>query len=213
MTTISHPRTAVYVDGFNLFYGSLKKTSNKWLDIDALCRAYLKTNDIVFIKYFTALVGARPNDPQQTVRQQTYLRALATIPHLEVIHGHYLSHTVKARLAKPLPGVGAYVDIIKTEEKGSDVNLATHLLHDAHLNKYDIAVVISNDSDLLAPIKIVRNDIGKQVGVLNPQKNPSRVLLANTDFFKAIRAGALASCQFPNILSDSHGVIQKPPVW
>ena len=47
-----------------------------------------------------------------------------------------------------------YIEVIKTEEKGSDVNLATHLLYDGFRNDYDIAVVISNDSDLLEPIKI-----------------------------------------------------------
>ena len=67
-----------------------------------------------------------------------------------------------------------YARVIKTEEKGSDVNLATHLLHDAHIGRFDVAVVISNDSDLLEPIKIVREQLHKRVGILNPHRNPSR---------------------------------------
>jgi hypothetical protein len=68
----------------------------KWLDLDALCRIYLDTtkNDIQKIKYFTALVKPRPHDPDQGLRQQVFLRALKTIPHLEIIYGHFLSHVV-----------------------------------------------------------------------------------------------------------------------
>lgn len=208
-------RTSVYVDGFNLYFGSLKKTQYKWLNILNLCQAYLPGNNITSIKYFTAQVSARPNDPQQPARQNAYLRALGTIPCVEIIHGHYLSHTISARLANPPPNGGSkYVDIIKTEEKGSDVNLATHLLHDAHLDRYDIAVVISNDSDLLAPIKLVRSDLNKMVGILNPQKHPSRALLPHTDFMKQIRPGALAASQFPNQIVDQNGnLIHKPAGW
>ena len=163
------PRTSVYIDGFNLYYGALKGTPFKWLDLRALCQAYLPNNDIDHIKYFTARISARPNDPLQPARQQAYLRALSTIPVVDIIYGHYLSHKVKARLANPEPGKNPYVDIIKTEEKGSDVNLAAHLLHDAHLDRFDIAVVVSNDSDLLEPIKLARGELGKSSVLNNPE--------------------------------------------
>ncbi|HDR9070516.1 NYN domain-containing protein (plasmid) [Burkholderia aenigmatica] len=208
------PRTAVYVDAFNLYFGALKRTPHRWLDLAALCKAYLPNNDITAIKYFTAKVSARPNDPQQPARQQAYLRALETLPTVSVIYGHYLSHEVKMRLATPPANGSAYVSVIKTEEKGSDVNLASHLLHDAHLNRFDIAVVISNDSDLCEPIKLVRADLKKIVGVLNPHKNPSRAILPHIDFIKQIRGKALAASQFPDQLKDGQGnMIQKPAGW
>lgn len=208
------PRTAVYIDAFNLYFGALKGTPHRWLDLAALCKAYLPNNDVIAIKYFTAKVSARPNDPQQPARQQAYLRALGTLPTVSVVYGHYLSHEVTARLANPPAGGSAYVRIIKTEEKGSDVNLASHLLHDAHLNRFDIAVVISNDSDLCEPIKLVRKDLAKQVGVLNPHKNASRAILPHIDFIKQIRGAALAASQFPAQLQDAQGnVIQKPAGW
>ena len=106
-----------------------------------------------------------------------------------------------------------YARVIKTEEKGSDVNLATHLLHDAHTGKFDIAVVISNDSDLLEPIKIVRQQLRKTVGVLNPQKHPSRAILPHIDFIKQIRPGALQASQFAGTLSDQYGTFTKPATW
>gem|GEM_PF-4279841 len=94
-------RTYIYIDGFNLYYGQVKGTPYKWLDLDALCRAYLsaKTNNILKIKYFTAIVKPRPKDPDQGVRQQIYIRALKTIPHIEIIYGHFLSHEVNMPLA------------------------------------------------------------------------------------------------------------------
>ena len=204
------PRTSVYIDAFNLYFGALKGTPFRWLDLEALCRVYLPRNDIVSIKYFTANVSARESDPQQPIRQQAYLRAISTLPTVSVVYGHYLSHVVSARLANPPTSGSPYVKIIKTEEKGSDVNLATHLLHDAHLNRFDIAVVVSNDSDLLEPIRLVRQELKKTVGVLNPHKNPSRAIQPHVDFYKPIRQGALQQCQLPEMLTDSRGTIRKP---
>jgi len=205
--------TNVYIDGFNFYYGALRKTPHRWVDPAKLCQLLLPKNTIGEIKYFTALVSARPNDPDQPVRQQLYLRALATLPNVSVHFGHFLAHEVMMPLVVPPGHPQKYVKVIKTEEKGSDVNLATHLLHDAHTGKFDIAVVVSNDSDLLAPIKIVRQELHKQVGILNPQKNPSRAILPHIDFIKQIRQGALSAAQFPTTLTDAKGRFTKPAVW
>ncbi len=79
-------KTNVYIDGFNLYYGCLKGTLHKWLDLDAFCRASFPPprNQINHIRYFTGHVTARPNNPLQPRRQQIYLRALRTIPHLTI---------------------------------------------------------------------------------------------------------------------------------
>lgn len=172
-------RTNVYIDAFNLYFGALKGTRWKWLDLEALCRRLLPGNDIRRIRYFTALVTARPHDPGQPVRQQTYLRALRTNPKITVHLGHFLSNPVTLPLADdPM----RFVRVLRTEEKGSDVNLATHLLCDGFTNDYDAAVIVSNDSDLLEPIRIAKNKLNKKVGVVSPQAEgpPSRVLLILT---------------------------------
>ena len=106
-----------------------------------------------------------------------------------------------------------YAKVIKTEEKGSDVNLATHLLHDAHMGRFDVGVVISNDSDLLEPIRLIRSELNKKVGILNPHPNPSRALLPHIDFIKQIRAGVLGASQFPATMTDSVGIFTKPSAW
>ncbi len=200
----------IYVDGFNLYYGALKKTPFRWLDIAKLCRIMLPRDTINQIKYFTALVNPRPTNPNQLTRQQIYLRALQTIPNLEITFGHFLTHEVKMPLAPPKSG---YVKVIKTEEKGSDVNLALHLLSDGYKNAYDVAVIVSNDSDLLLPVQFVKKELGKMIGILNPQKHPSRVLIANADFVKNIRPGVLSNSLFPTTLTDSRGSFRKPPTW
>ena len=205
--------TIVYVDGFNLYYGALRRTPHRWLDIDKLCTLLLPKNQIAQIKYFTALVSARPSDPDQPVRQQTYLRALGTLPKVAVYLGHFLSHEVTMPVAIQPGQPLTYVKVIKTEEKGSDVALATELMNDAHLGNFEAAVLITNDSDLLPPIKIVRYQLGKKVGILNPQKNPSRALLPHIDFIKKIRPGVVAASQFPPTLTDVHGLFTKPACW
>ena len=106
-----------------------------------------------------------------------------------------------------------YVRVIKTEEKGSDVNLATHLLNDGYKKDYEQAVLITNDSDLLEPIKIVRTELNLPVGLLNPHSRPSRALLPHVNFLKQIRSGVLAASQFPPRMTDSLGTIHKPSSW
>ena len=138
---------------------------------------------------------------------------LRTLPNFEIHLGHFLTHTKALPLAHPVPGLPPIVTVIKTNEKGSDVNLATHLLHDGHCDRYDTAIVVSGDSDLLAPIRIVMEELGKTVGVLNPQKRPCRVLVKQSTFYRHIRQGILAVSQFPVHLSDTNGNFHKPPTW
>jgi hypothetical protein len=156
---------------------------------------------------------ARPHDPQQPIRQQTYLRALRTIPNLEIILGHFLTYEVSMLVAGSPVNAPQYVRVVKTEEKGSDVNLATHLLMDGFRNDYEMAVLVTNDSDLLEPIKVVRYDLNLPVGLLNPHKRPSHALLPHATFIKQIRKGVLAASQFPVTMTDKQGTFRKPASW
>jgi uncharacterized LabA/DUF88 family protein len=163
----------------------------------------LPSNDVVQINYYTARVGARIGDPDQPARQRAYLRALGTQSKVRAHLGHYLSHGVWMRLETRPTGGPKFVRVIKTEEKGSDVNLATHLIRDAYENEFEVAVLITNDSDLLAPVDLVRNRLGKTVGVLNPQKHPAIALTTTATFIKTIRSGVLRASQFPDELQDA----------
>lgn len=108
---------------------------------------------------------------------------------------------------------GTYAKVLKTEEKGSDVNLATHLLSDAALGKYDQAIVILSDPDLLMPIRFCRTLFGKRVGLLNPHQRQSQVLAREADFVRPIRPGVISASQFSSKLFDTIGVINKPATW
>jgi len=99
-----------------------------------------------------------------------------------------------------------------TEEKGSDVNLASHLLPDAFKHACDIAVVISNDSDLRVPIRIAEQ-LGVRVGVINPHPPEYRSRVLKGTFFKQLRPSVLADCQLPGTLTDPSGTIHKPAGW
>lgn len=147
-------RTCIYIDGFNLYYGAVKGTPHKWLDFKATFAMLLQPHhQITAIKYFTAQVSGK-RDPQQPVRQQTYWRALqASTPEFQLYKGTFLTHPVTWPLAQPLPGQ-RYATVLKTEEKGSDVNLAVHLLNDAWQDGYDCAVIVSNDSDLAEAMRL-----------------------------------------------------------
>jgi uncharacterized LabA/DUF88 family protein len=208
-------KTIVYIDAFNLYYGCLKNTPYRWLDLNKLAINLLPKDEIYQIKYFTAKVSARPRDPDQPVRQQIYLRALETLPNLTIKYGHYLTTKVWMPLVTPING-REVAEVFKTEEKGSDVNLATHLIHDGHKGAYELAVVISNDSDLVEPIRIVKDELGLNVGVFNPQmksKHPSVQLQKTATFFKQIRKSHLEQSLFPDQLQDAKGVFNKPPSW
>jgi hypothetical protein len=116
-------------------------------------------------------------------------------------------------LAHPAPDGGRFARVIKTEEKGSDVNLASQLVSDAYEDHFDVAVLITNDSDLLMPIEIVRRRLGRTVGLFNPQRRAANVLRNAASFLRPIRAGVLRAAQFPDRLVDANGPFQKPRSW
>jgi hypothetical protein len=206
-------KTYVYIDGFNLYYRALKNTPYKWLNVATLCQLLLPRNQIQQINYYTAHVTARPNDPGQPMRQQTYLRALRTLPHLSIVLGTFLTSEVWALKAGNPPSQIEYVKIVKTEEKGSDVNIASHLLRDGFQQRYEAAVLITNDSDLVEPIKIVRQELGLPIGILNPSQHPNPTLVRAASFIRSIRAGVLRASQFPLTLTDQAGTFSKPAAW
>ncbi len=203
-------KLSVYIDGFNLYYGCLKNTPYRWLDLHKMCSFLFPHDEIVKIKYFTAPIKIRnDSDPDRPNRQQIYLRALRTIPNLEIIEGFFLSHEVSMKLAK---GKG-YAKVVKSEEKGTDVNIATHLVHDAHNKSFERAVVISNDSDLVTPIHIVAQDLKLPVTVISPFDRNNIQLKSAATNIKQIRKGLLGASQFPEKLQDDIGDFYIPEKW
>lgn len=206
--------TNVYIDGFNLYYGCVKGTPWKWLDLEAFCRTLMPQEQIRTIHYFTARVSGRL-DPSAPTRQNTYLRALATLPSVEVHFGSFLTNNVWMLLADPPLRGPRKAQVVKTEEKGSDVNLAATLLMDGFRRAADTVVIVSNDSDLTEPVRLARYELGLRVGVINPHPANKRSLTLSREahFFKQIRPAAVRSSQFPPTLVDATGTFHKPTSW
>jgi len=207
---IVRKRAIVYVDGFNLYYGSIKGSPYRWLDLGKLADLMLPNQDVIHVKYFTAIV----DDPKGSVRQQLYISALESDGRTSVYRGHFLSHPKRRPRRQPCEQCGEkYPEVIITEEKGTDVNLATHLVFDACSDAFDVAAVISNDSDLATPIEFAINKCGKTVGVINPHQVAARTLSKAAGFYKKLRPGALAASQFPASFSVGDRTFTKPKTW
>ena len=205
-------RTYVYVDGFNLYFRALNRrntTGLKWLNLETLCKSYLMNHDILKIKYFTASVSGR-YEPDKPLRQQAYLRALRTLPTVEIIYGKYALNDDKIKISRD-----AKILWEVPEEKRTDVNIGAHLINDAHLKRFDTAIIVSNDSDLAEVLRLGRDELGVSVGLLNPAEDSNTELLkyANQNELYKIRENAVRGAQFPDTFTDKKGSITKPATW
>ena len=207
-------RTIVYVDGFNLYYGALKDTPYKWLDLPLLFKNMLQPHhEIQLVRYFTAKVSDSRGDPAQSQRQDKYLTALQKYRtnDLEIHFGHFLTHEIRLPLVHP-KGKQKMARVWKTEEKGSDVNLAVHLLNDAWTGKCDCAVVVTNDSDIAEAMRLIKEQQKIRIGLVTPGKRKrSKQLKHHADFIQRVRAGALRKSQLPSPIPQTD--IYKPPNW
>jgi len=215
--------TNVYIDGFNFYYGCVKNTSYKWLDFSKFCSLLFQQHTINRIRYFTARIQTIPGASLETnkrikasiQRQSTYLRALKTIPNLSIHEGYFQTKTTQMPLTSPIEGYNKkLVAVEKTEEKGTDVNIATYLLIDGFKRDYEMAIVISNDADLVEPIKLVKSELNLRIGIRHPYFNNHVSELSQVaEFYKPISEGILKASQFPPVLSDAAGRITKPAQW
>jgi uncharacterized LabA/DUF88 family protein len=212
----------VYIDGFNLYYGACRRADRKWLDVEALCARLLPNDELGEIAYCTATIKKDVSNPEKQDRQRLYLGALRTLPRVRIHLGRFVVRRVSGNLVVPCPTEPTKAVVETFEEKGTDVNIASLLLKDGYENRYDSAVVISNDGDLKMPIQIVRSDLNKIVTVINPILNPTKVrsaalspnpLPANARFIQ-MRPVDLETSQFPNELrSRKGGRLVKPAAW
>lgn len=203
-------RANVYVDGFSLYYSALRGTPYKWLDLRRLCRLLLPNDRIHRIRYHTAIPIYEWNDVVKGQRLQAYVRALRTLRGLTVHYG--TSRAEGGRL--PLPGSRTETEfVIARRTKGTDVQLASLMLADGFRGDYEVAVVVSTDSDLALPMRLVRRQLQLPVGLLKPGDWYANELVRAATFWKPIREGVLAASQLPEQLTDEHGTITKPSAW
>lgn len=213
-------RTIVYIDGFNLYYRQLKKKRHlRWLNLKLLCDYTLGSKaKVERINYYTARVSSKISQDSPR-HQNTYISALETIPEISIHYGNFLINEKWAALAQPAKEQKLFLpwpDVVrvrKIEEKGSDVNLGVHLVRDAFMNKFETAVVLSNDTDLVEPIRIVAEDLKLTVGLISPVSKPADDLVKYTKFVRRIRLGHLRKSQFPDHLILGDETLSRPEKW
>jgi len=214
-------RVNCYIDGFNFYYRVYKNRNrkhslqySKWLDLRALCDRLSGQNDLGDVYYCTADVHSKRDDPGQSARQQVFLNALGAKGEVEIVKGQFRART-KYGIPTDIERYGSgKIEIQIFEEKGSDVNLATLLVRDGFLGRYDQAMVISNDSDLSLAISTVVNEITKPVHVVSPDTWVTNDLKAAASSNGVLNVKLLRQCQLPNPVIDANGnALHCPTSW
>ena len=129
--------------------------------------------------------------------------------------GHYAARGAgkkrRRKASAPLPDA-VIAEFHTMEEKGSDVNLAAHLLNDAWKGLFEAAAVISNDTDLLTPIRMVTAERGKPVIIVCPGRwQVAPKLRGAASRVRHIRPAMLRAAQFPDKLPGT--AVSKPTGW
>ena len=210
-------RVAVYIDGFNLFYGLKSKRQGRrgrrwpcyyWLDVRQMSEKLLRTNQkLVLVRYFTARVHHDANDPGKVNRQNTYLEALQTLPDATLHEGYFVEKTRTCHHCR-----SKYKDY---EEKMTDVNIAMELLTDAQDDLFDTAIIVSADGDLAGPVTAVcRRYPGKRVVMAFPPDRNSVRLLKLASGFVRLRQNTVRTSQLPPRMTGVDGqLIRRPHKW
>jgi len=202
-------RILFFVDGFNVYHAlddDPKYHKYKWLDYSTLAKRFVsKQNQIVDIFYFTAYAHW---NPAKTARHQLLVRALMATG-VKVVFGKFKNRDHECRLCK-----GTYSTF---EEKQTDVNIAIKLFQSAINNDFDIAIIVSGDSDLTPAIEAVKATFpAKQIGLVVPIGRRAKELTSVCDFRIKMKEMHLKTSQFPDtiVLDPAKNIVlQRPPSW
>lgn len=215
----SPKRAMVYIDGFNLYFGlrTDRLTHLLWLDVAALSRGIVgEQRSLVAVKYFTAVVsGPLKLDSKEEAeertkkrsRQNTYLSAIKTLSGVEVVEGKYQSMLRHCSQCKK--------HYYRHEEKKTDVNIASAIIRDAVLDRFDIAYLVSGDADLSPAIKVAKELAPSKdfVAAFPPRRYGNELKnVCGGSYF--IKKRLLEACQLPDfVISRKSQKLSRPPEW
>lgn len=219
MTDKPPQRVACYIDGFNLYYGMRDSKFRRflWLDLCGLARSLLLPHQtLASTKYFTSRIsGWKPSDRPEhkesmnarRKRQATYLDALASVDGLKIYEGQFLAKTTKCNHCRH--------EWPSAEEKMTDVNIATEMIVDAYANRYDVALLISGDSDLVPPIRAIREHLSHKIMMVAFPPGRSSIDLKNATHGQfLISKGHLKRNQLPKEVTSKSGFkLKRPESW
>ncbi|MBN8853637.1 MAG: hypothetical protein BGO55_12060 [Sphingobacteriales bacterium 50-39] len=199
-------RLNVYIDGFNLYFGMVNSglSSCKWLDVQSLAMNIKSDSHILNeTKYFTSRIS---NNPDKQKRQNIYLEALQTTS-ISIMYGQFRNQPMKCTQCSYF-----WYD---SKEKMTDVNIATSMMTDAFTDNFDVAFLISGDSDLVPPVAAIRSLFPqKEIWVVLPPGRESNALKKVASGSFVLGKKKLQQSQLPNEVTSKYGmVLKKPPSW
>lgn len=224
-------KTIVYIDGYNLFYGCLKHSKDKWLDLyklffQRILHAQSPSCQPVSLKFFTADIRAKIASNGQAAQhaQQAYHRALMQLypDYVRIIKGYYALEKACLPIYQQPPNKTARVDVWKLEEKQTDVNIALEAYRDTAKGLVQQLVFVSNDTDLAPALAAIREDFADQVkiGVVLPIRKSTHGRPGNEQLSqyadwtrRYITDEELADCQLPVKIPTQKKPIIKPEYW
>lgn len=226
-------KVTIYIDGYNFFYSLKRSFSGKkyfWLNYKKLIRNILPDDcRIEHVKYFTAYA---PWDEEGMPKHKAYVRALQKFWH-QIIEWRYqnISKTFK-KIIHPVSKIAFEPELRKLEsytkdgftpvlleystyeEKKTDVNMAIHIVADGLSDEYDIAYILSGDSDIVPAIEMVKK--------LKPEKQFVSVYLSNTkgrnmkqktDSHILLKEEDVAGALLPDQIILKSMIIERPEDW
>jgi uncharacterized LabA/DUF88 family protein len=200
-------RVIAYIDGFNLYFG-LRSANWKryyWLNMKALAKNLLKGDQaLAFTKYFTSRVSYPVHKER---RQSTYIEALETLSDFSIHYGHFQANPQTCRKC-------GHQDLVPSE-KMTDVNIAVEMMSDAFQDQFDVALLISADSDLSAPIHAIKQLFPqKRVIVAFPPERHSAQLMKMAHGYLQIGRASLTRSMFPDRVQKANKfVLHRPAEW
>ncbi|WP_311767784.1 antitoxin Xre/MbcA/ParS toxin-binding domain-containing protein [Burkholderia sp. Bp8963] len=230
----------MFVDRYNFYYGYLRGSHDKWLDLYGLFADHVLPSVLVpyegqpadsellpeAIQYFTAKIIESVEKGSDSISSQArYHTALRKLhgSRVQIIEGYYSLTKVRVpRIddADPdrQPRECDRVSVWKLEEKQSDVNLAINAYHDALTGQIDHAVIVSNDTDLVPALWMIRTHTPVIIGLVVPTRDRAR--RPNADLAKHchwvrdhLTDHELADAQLPRVVRGGKNATVKPDSW
>ena len=200
-------RASFYIDGFNLYHAinDLRVPHLKWNNLWVLASTLIpsKSQELVRVTFCSAFY---PNDAGKRARHEKYIRAQQHFG-VDVIMGHYVHEDIDCRTCQ--------ATWRKPTEKETDINLALALIDDAHMDLFDHAYLVTNDSDQAATAKLFskRFPLKKLTSVSPPGRRHSQHILGAGAAPALITANHLERSVMHHMIESKNGLIVRPPEY
>lgn len=197
-------RAAVYIDGFNLYHAidDLGAPHLKWVDLHALSLAIIRHGErLVRVVWCTAV---NTKHTEKMLRWREYKKAQLSAGVI-CVEGHFTEEPRRCPQGH---------DYFHPTEKEGDVNVAINLISDAHLDVFDVAYVVSADSDQAATFAMFRVRFPDKtiISVAPPGRVHSKSVIRHAHHTRSIAREAVEAALFagPVIIRNGERIAKRP---